>query len=214
MTAKELKEILQEILSEMLQSIFSENGFSYRKSSCSFMRIIGDFKQIIKFYFTPIRYSDDQSIGHLSIRIWLNSDVIEEKASTLINATAKIDKIDVVANIDYGLITGKEAIIFFPQSVLDLRELFRFKIIPSMLNKVIPWLDAKTKMITLVEDYFKEEKYMDWSSSNEVALRIIAICLLMNDIITAKKIACKEFTKPNTGKKYKKILQVLEDNKQ
>lgn len=214
MTAKELKEVLQEVLSDMLQSILRENGFSYRKSSCSFIRNIGDFKQIIKFYFTPIRYSDDQSIGHLSIRIWLNSDVIEEKASKLINATAKIDKIDVVANIDYGLIIGKEAAIFYPNSESDLRDIFRTIIIPCMLNKIIPWLNAKTKMITLVDDYFKEEKYMDWSSSNEVALRIIAICLLMNDIITAKKIACKEFTKPNTGIKYKKILQSLENDKQ
>ena len=70
MTAKELKKILQDIISEMLKPILNENEFAFQKSSCSFVRNIGDFKQSVKFYFTPIRYSDDQSIGHLSIRIW------------------------------------------------------------------------------------------------------------------------------------------------
>lgn len=211
MTAKELKEILQEVLSNMLQPIISKNGFSYRKSSCSFVRNSGDFKQSIKFYLTPIRYSDDQSIGHLSMRIWLESDAIEKKASELINATSKINKINVVVNADYGLIIGNEAIIFYPNSISDLKNIFTIKIIPYILNEIMPWLNNKVQMTTLVNDYFDKKSYMNWSSSAEVALRIIAICLLQNDINTAKKIANIEFTKPNIGIRYKFVLQKLEE---
>ncbi|KAA5478378.1 MULTISPECIES: hypothetical protein [Bacteroidales] len=210
MTAKELKKILQDIISEMLKPILNENEFAFQKSSCSFVRNIGDFKQSVKFYFTPIRYSDDQSIGHLSIRIWLESDAIEETASTLVNAVSKLDKVDVVVNVDYGLITGNEAVIFYPNSISDLKEIFRTRIVPCMLNEIIPWLNTKTQMVALVNDYFDKKEYMNWSSSNAVALRIIAICFLLNDIITAKKIAYAEFTKPNTGVKYKNILHKLE----
>lgn len=66
-------------------------------------------------------------------------------------------------------------------------------------------------MTTLVNDYFDKKSYMNWSSSAEVALRIIAICLLQNDINTAKKIANIEFTKPNIGIRYKIVLQKLEE---
>lgn len=175
------------------------------------MRNSGDFKQSIKFYLTPIRYSDDQSIGHLSMRIWLESDIIEEKASELINATSKINKVNVVVNADYGLIIGNEAVIFYPNSISDLKNIFTIKIIPYILNEITPWLDNKVQMTTLVNDYFDKKSYMNWSSSAEVALRIIAICLLQNDINTAKKIANIEFTKPNIGIRYKIVLQKLEE---
>ncbi len=211
MKAKELKEILQAVISEILQPILHKNGFLYRKSSCSFLRNIGDFKQSIKFYFTPPRHSDDQSIGHLNIRIWLESDIIEKKASMLVNAISKLNKVDVVVNVDYGLIIGNEALIFYPNSISDLKDIFRTRIIPAMLNEVIPWLNAKTQMNTLIADYFGKKNYMNWSSSNEVALRMIAICIILNDIDTAKKIAYAEFTKPNVGLKYKNIVQTLEE---
>ena len=54
----------------------------------------GDFSQSILFFLSPIKYYDDESIGHITIMIRLDAPKITEIATQLKGANNKFDAID------------------------------------------------------------------------------------------------------------------------
>ena len=73
MEIKELKSILQDTIEKNLLHYFLEHKFKWKKSNLCFQRKWGDFEQSILFFFSPSKYSDDSSIGHISIMMRFDS---------------------------------------------------------------------------------------------------------------------------------------------
>lgn len=204
-----LKKILQNTLSGLVNPIMQDFGFKFYKGNNSFKRRQGDFLQNVNFYLISPRFKDDNCMGHLCVRILLESDEIQEMANKLIDTQSSFEEINMVVNFDYGLIFNNEAVTYYPKDLEDLENLFRRIIIPKMQYEVIPFLNQIDNKSVLVFDYFAGKNYIHSNYSAEVALRIIAICLLENDLKTAIEVAKKEYCKEDTPQRYKHILEKL-----
>ena len=66
MKLKELKTLFKISIEQTLLEPLLKVGFKWKKSSMGFQRNKGDFSQSILFFLSPIKYYDDESIGHIS----------------------------------------------------------------------------------------------------------------------------------------------------
>jgi hypothetical protein len=207
MEAKELKSIFYEIIENNLLHNLLEHEFKWKKSSLCFQRKWGDFEQSILFFFSPSKYNDDSSIGHISIMIRFDSKEINKVASELKGAINKFDQVDTVINVDVGLILGSNAIDWRPLSITDLNNVFSNDIKPFILSKILPFLDSKREMQDLLNDFENKAKYIFWTSNGEVALRIITMYYILGEKKKAEKIARTYYLGDEAYKnRYKNVL--------
>jgi len=207
MKAKELKSIIQDIIESHLLSNLVEHEFKWRKGILSFNRKWSDFEQSILFFFSPPKYSDDNSIGHINIMIRFDSKDVNKVASELKGAMNKFDQVDTVINVNVGLVIGFHAIDWRPISITDLNNIFFNDIKPLILNRILPFLDKRGKMQDLVNDFENKANYIFWTSKGEVALRIITMYSILGKKEMAKKIARKYYFDDEFYKiRYKNVL--------
>ena len=201
MKAEELKNIMQSTIESHLLHNLLENGFKWKKSSLIFARKRGDFEQSIHFYISPPKYSDDNSMGHISIMIRFNSKEVNQVASELIGAKSKFEQIEILVNVDVGLVIDSHAIGWRPKSIEELTCLFENDIKSLLLTQIVPFFDSREKMQDLLTDFENEANYFFWTSSAAVALRAIAMYSIIGKNETAEKVARKYYL---TDKAYRK----------
>ena len=211
MKAIELKSIMQKAIEEYLLPNLEKNGFKWKKGSSCFQRAKNDFEQSILFFISPSKYSDDNSIGHINIMIHFNSKDVNKVASELKGAINKFDQIDIVVNVDAGLIVGTHAIDWRPISIDDLNRIFKEEIMSLILNKIVPFLNERSKIQDLLNDFENKLNYIFWTSNGEVALRAIAMYSIVGKSEIAKKVATDYYLNDETYRTlYKKILSYFE----
>ena len=201
MKAQELKDVMQNAIENHLLHNLLNNGFKWKKSSLCFARKRGDFDQSIHFYISPPKYSDDNSLGHINIMLHFNSKEVNRIASDLKGAKSKFEQIEILVNVDVGLVIGSHAISWRPKSIEELTYLFENEIKSLLLNQIVPFFDSREKMQDLLTDFENEANYFFWTSNAAVALRAIAMYAIIGKNETAEKVARKYYL---TDKAYKK----------
>lgn len=210
MKAKEIKSILQNSLGLFLTDPLAKSGFQWRKGSLKFQRKKDDFTQSILFFFTPSRYQDDKSIGHLNIMVRFDSSTINVVANEFKGSKSKFDEIDTVINVDIGLIIGNGAIDWRPSSIDDLNKIVKNEIAPLIIDKIVPFLDNRGKIRQVLDDFEANKTYFFWTSNGEVALRAISMYSIINDIENARKVANIYLLNDEIYKeRYKNVLKNL-----
>lgn len=210
METKEIKSILQNSLEHYLLEYLVKSGFKWKKGALKFQRKKDDFEQSILFFFTPSKYQDDNTIGHLNIMVRLDSDEINNVANELKDSNNKFDDIDTVINVDAGLIVGSNAISWRPSDIDDLNKIIEKEISSLIIDKIVPFLDSRGEIQKVLKDFETNEKYFFWTSNGEVALRAIAMYSILNDIENAKKVANKYFLEDKAYReRYKNVLNSL-----
>ena len=211
MKAIELKNIMQKAIEENLLLTLGKKGFKWKRGSFCFQRKTNDFEQSILFFISPPKYSDDNSIGHINIMIRFNSKDVNKIASELKGATNKFDQIDMVVNVNAGLIVGAHAVDWRPISIDDLNEIFKENILSLILSKIVPFLDERSKIQDLLNDFERKMNYIFWTSSGEVTLRAIAMYSIVGKSEIAKKVATDYYLNDETYKiLYKNVLSHFE----
>lgn len=212
METKEIKGFLQKDLEYFLLDDLIKSGFKWKKGALKFQRKKDAFEQSILFFFTPSKYHDDKSIGHLNIMIRFDSDEINKVASELKGSNNKFDNVDVVVNVDAGLIVGSNAISWRPSSIDEMNKLIETKIKPLIVDEIIPFLNNRGEIQNVLKDFEANEKYFFWTSNGEVALRAITMYSILNNTEDAKKVAEKYFLENDTYReRYKNVLNRLKD---
>jgi hypothetical protein len=207
MEAKELKYIIERTIEEYFLPNLEKYGFKWKKRSLCFQRQKGDFEQSILFFFSPSKYNDDSSIGHINVMIRFDSKDINEVASKLQDVTKKLEQIDTVVNVDIGLIVGSNAIGWRPSSTDNLKKIFKEDIMLLIINKIVPFLEERSKIQDLLNDFENKMKYIFWTSNGEVALRAIAMYSIIEKNEIAKKVAGDYYLHDEAYKKrYKNVL--------
>ncbi|MCC6287211.1 MAG: hypothetical protein IT249_04945 [Chitinophagaceae bacterium] len=211
METKEIKGFLQNDLEYFLLDSLVTSGFKWKKGALKFQRKKGAFEQSILFFFTPSKYQDDKSIGHLNIMIRFDSNEINSVATKLKGSNNKFDNVDTVVNVDAGLIVGSNAISWRPLSIEEMNKIIETEIKPLIVDKIIPFLDNRGKIQKVLKDFEANEKYFFWTSNGEVALRAIAMYSILNDAESAKKVANKYFLEEDAYReRYKNVLNNLD----
>lgn len=207
MEAKEIKCILQQKIECFLLEPLIKSGFKWKKGSLKFQRNKDDFQQIILFFFTPSKYQDDNSMGHLNIMIRFDSNEINNVATELKGSNNKFDSVDTVINVDIGLIVSSNAISWRPSSLDELHKIIETEIKPLIIEKIIPFLDSRGKIQEVLKDFEAKEMYFYWTSNSEIALRAIAMYSIINETERAKEVAKKYFLEDEAYKeRYKNVL--------
>lgn len=211
MKAIELKNIMQKAIEDYLLPNLEKNGFKWKRGSSRFQREKNDFEQSILFFISPSKYSDDNSIGHISIMVRFNSKDVNNVASTLKGAKNKLEQIDIIVNVDLGLIVGSHAIDWRPLSIDDLNRIFKEDITDLILNKIVPFLDERSKIQDLLNDFENKKSYIFWTSNGEVALRAIAMYSIVGKSEIAKKVATDYYLNDEAYRiLYKNVLSYFE----
>jgi hypothetical protein len=203
----ELKCIIQKTIEEYFLSILEKYGFKWKKSRMCFQRKKNDFEQSILFFFSPSRYNDDSSIGHINIMVRFDSKDVNSVASKLKAAMNKYEQVDTVVNVDIGLIVGSNSIDWRPSSINNLNKVFKEDIMPLILNKIIPFLEERSKIQNLLNDFENKMKYIFWTSNGEIALRAIAMYFIIGRNEIAKQVARDYYLNDEIYKsRYKNVL--------
>lgn len=207
MDAKELKILIQKALEQYLLNVFAKSEFKWKKNSLRFERKREQLEQSILFFFTPPKYNDDNSIGHLNIMVKFDSNDVNNVASKLKGATNKFENIDTFINVDAGLIVEQKAISWRPTTSEELNQILETKIKPLIVNEIIPFLDQRTTLQNLIKDFERKENFFFWTSNGDVALRAIAMYTIMGDTKKAKETAKEYYLKDESYKiKYNNVL--------
>ena len=191
MEAKELKFFFKTGVENVLADQLSSYGFKWRHGSLKFQRSKDDFVQSILFFLTPSKYQDDKSIVHISIMIRLDSNEITKVATSLKGVNNKFDAIDTVLNVNAGLISGSKAIEWRPTSIEDMNILIEKEIKPLIIEKIIPFLNDRSTMNNVLDDFENHNTYFFSNSNDVVALLAIAMYTMQHNTERAKKIASK-----------------------
>lgn len=207
MEAKELKSFFKTGIENVLVDHLSGYGFKWRYGSLKFQRSKDDFVQSILFFLTPSKYQDDKSIGHISIMIRLDSNEITKVATRLKGANNKFDAIDTVLNVNAGLISGSKAIEWRPTSIEDMNILIEKEIKPLIIEKIIPFLNNRSTMNNVLDDFENHNTYFFSNSNDVVALLAIAMYCLQNKLESANKVANEYLLSDDIYReKYKNVL--------
>lgn len=207
MDAKQVKLALQECIESHLADYFVKSGFKWKNRSLTFQRKTNDFVQNVIFFFTPSRYTSDDSIGSLNIMVRFDSKEINHVANKLNEPCSEFEKIDTVLNVDAGIIASPSATVWHLSSIEALEEVVESKIVSLIVDDIIPFLDSRREISTILKDFESCERYIFWTSNGGVALRVIAMYYILGDFESAKKIAKEYYESDGDYKKrYKNIL--------
>jgi len=210
MKAEELRIAIRNVLEKEVVSALSKYGYSWNRTKMCFHRKVGDFRQTIL-----INSSNNprftEGIGYISFHLFFNSTKIENMASLLVDAKNDFEKIGIVLNINSGLISNKEAVSFDLQSVEDIPAIFNFDVMPFM--EILDFLDNKTTVQDILNDFENNENYIWWSSKEASILSIIAMYCLTGNEMKAKELARLYYQMPTCGKKYKNVLWYFNESK-
>ena len=207
MEAKELKFFFKTGVENVLADQLSSYGFKWRHGSLKFQRSKDDFVQSILFFLTPSKYQDDKSIVHISIMIRLDSNEITKVATSLKGVNNKFDAIDTVLNVNAGLISGSKAIEWRPTSIEDMNILIEKEIKPLIIEKIIPFLNNRSTVHDILDDFENRKTYFFSNSNDVVALLAIAMYCLQNKLESANKVANEYLLSDDIYReKYKNVL--------
>lgn len=210
MKAKELRSLFRVSIEKDLADLLFKYGFKWRHGSIKFQRSKGDFVQSILFFLTPSKYPDDKSIGHISIMIRLDSKEITKVATTLKGANNTFEAIDTVVNINAGFVSDTQAIDWRPTSIVDMNLLIEQKIKPFIIEKIIPFLDERSSMKHVLNDFENHNTYFFLNSNEVVALLAIAMYCLQSDLEHARTVANDYFKSDDIYReKYKNVFMKL-----
>jgi hypothetical protein len=188
MKLKELKTLFKISIEQTLLEPLLKVGFKWKKSSMGFQRNKGDFSQSILFFLSPIKYYDDESIGHITIMIRLDAPKITEIATQLKGANNKFDAIDTFINVDAGIFVGTHTLEWRPTSIDNMNELIENNIKPLIINTIVPTLNNRSSVQNVLNDFENSENYLFANSKEVNALLAIAMYYMQNDIVNAKKV--------------------------
>ena len=193
MKAKELRSLFRVSIEKDLADLLFKYGFKWRHGSL-----------------TPSKYPDDKSIGHISIMIRLDSKEITKVATTLKGANNTFEAIDTVVNINAGFVSDTQAIDWRPTSIEDMNLLIEQKIKPFIIEKIIPFLDERSSMKHVLNDFENHNRYFFLNSNEVVALLAIAMYFLQSDLERARTVANVYFKSDDIYReKYKNVFMKL-----
>lgn len=191
MEAKALKAFFKTSIESILVDQLLKFGFKWKPGSLKFRRSKDDFDQSILFFITPAKYQDDKSIGHISMMIRFDSKKITKVATSLKGADNKFDAIDTVVNVNAGLVCDTKAVEWRPTSVEDMNLLIEKEIKPLIIEKIIPFLDDRSTIRNVLDDFENQKIYFFSNSNDVVALLAIAMYTMQHNTERAKKVASK-----------------------
>jgi hypothetical protein len=142
--------------------------------------------------------------------IRLDSKEITKVATTLKGANNTFEAIDTVVNINAGFVSDTQAIDWRPTSIEDMNLLIEQKIKPFIIEKIIPFLDERSSMKHVLNDFENHNTYFFLNSNEVVALLAIAMYCLQSDLERARTVANDYFMSDDFYKeKYKNVFMKL-----
>lgn len=139
--------------------------------------------------------------------IRLDSNEITKVATSLKGVNNKFDAIDTVLNVNAGLISESKAIEWRPTSIEDMNILIEKEIKPLIIEKIIPFLNNRSTVHDILDDFENRKTYFFSNSNDVVALLAIAMYYLQNKLESANKVANEYLLSDDIYReKYKNVL--------